>query len=733
MVLRGDRSMSTANLERWANKAATKLSMEFAAIKAEAETARASRGEIDPEKDEKITRFLSPAETPMSGNTSRAPSDSNLDPMAQHIAYGKQSAQPARPCLMANPQSGYRMSWDFAVIMPCLAYLTIMMPFRMCFGNEPPPDSAVYLFEMTMDFIFIFDIGVNFRTGYVEDGTGLVEYNYFKVARNYVKSWFVLDLVSGIPFGLLDMPALRKIAVVKVLKGSRILKAVKLLRFLKLSRLIKGLGIMNRIDPDTVDRIEDFLAEGFTRTVIRILRLMVIMGLMCHFMACIWVLVGRIASDHSTEDDYDDDTVAGKQLREQFRTRDSWLEADLHFWEAKDTESGTDTVMDIYLSAYYFSFTTMTTVGYGDIYPRSNSERVVTICLQCLGGFMYAYIISSLTSIVTMEDANAKYARERLDAVASYINKMELPSDLGRRVRRYFRARKAEALDEGTILMDLSPALRSEVSKFLVEGGLLAEVTIFKHMSEVYWPRILPLLRPTPLMRAEVVCREGEDCLEAFIVVDGTLLGTTKFESDVDKDDDASSVASGGSETVAKQPERRRVVSTGHMVNTLCLLKIWDKSVEGVVAAERTESYAITAEAFYETFKDDEQLFHKIQEYVVETQFAMDKGAEDEAKTEFGVPLYALNADEAKVQEERYAAELKERKKNQKRAKKMTLKKLTAMQGFRKKTGADNYPLVSIPEASSTGGGRSGAAYEEADYGEQAGAPGPQSKYQAVV
>jgi len=186
------------------------------------------------------------------------------------------------------------------------------------------------------------------------------------------------------------------------------------MRFLKLSRLVKGIGILNRIDPDTVDRIEDFLAEGTTRTSIRILRIMAIMGIVCHFMACVWVAAGRAADE------------AGKN---------SWLRQDIKEYSYLDTEGGAY-VMKIYLGAFYFCFTTMTTIGYGDVHPYSNTERIVAICLQCFGGFMYAYVISSLTSIVTMEDANAKHTRERLDAVASYIQKMDLPSDLGRRVRR---------------------------------------------------------------------------------------------------------------------------------------------------------------------------------------------------------------------------------------------------------------------------------------------------------
>ena len=45
-------------------------------------------------------------------------------------------------CCMADPTSNGRMAWDFCVIMPLLAYLTLSMPFRMCFGNGEIPAAA---------------------------------------------------------------------------------------------------------------------------------------------------------------------------------------------------------------------------------------------------------------------------------------------------------------------------------------------------------------------------------------------------------------------------------------------------------------------------------------------------------------------------------------------------------------------------------------------------------------
>ena len=38
---------------------------------------------------------------------------------------------------MLNPRGGKRLTWDMVVTAPLLIYLTVMMPFRLCFDNEP--------------------------------------------------------------------------------------------------------------------------------------------------------------------------------------------------------------------------------------------------------------------------------------------------------------------------------------------------------------------------------------------------------------------------------------------------------------------------------------------------------------------------------------------------------------------------------------------------------------------
>ena len=76
------------------------------------------------------------ARNSLTGGVSMDDSETDAMVAASKNAY-RPEGSPLGHC-MADPTSNSRMAWDFCVIMPLLAYLTLSMPFRMCFGNGEP-------------------------------------------------------------------------------------------------------------------------------------------------------------------------------------------------------------------------------------------------------------------------------------------------------------------------------------------------------------------------------------------------------------------------------------------------------------------------------------------------------------------------------------------------------------------------------------------------------------------
>ena len=177
--------------------------------------------------------------------------------------------------------------------------------------------------------------------------------------------WFPIDVLTTIPFDSVfefigggggsggDGDARGGGGAVRLIKVGKGLKAMKMLR---LNKLMRGAAL---------EVYEDIMATSSSaRFLLKMLKMLFLMGFIFHWTACLWHLIA---------------------LNE--KSRDNWV--DSYFGDdSVEFEDDGDVLLveDLplgkrYLAAVYFAVTTMTTVGYGDITPASNSERV--FCFFC--------------------------------------------------------------------------------------------------------------------------------------------------------------------------------------------------------------------------------------------------------------------------------------------------------------------------------------------------------------
>ena len=109
--------------------------------------------------------------------------------------------------------------------------------------------------------------------------------------------------------------------------------------------------------------------------------------MLSHIFGCIWIFIGKSLSDDDLKDD-------------------SWIKAGF---------DGPDiTGWDLYIASFYFTMTSITTVGYGDIRGHSLYERVVCIFLHLIGVLSYSFVSGSLTSIIFNYDKINDVNKEKM-------------------------------------------------------------------------------------------------------------------------------------------------------------------------------------------------------------------------------------------------------------------------------------------------------------------------------
>jgi len=93
------------------------------------------------------------------------------------------------------PESQFKKIWNLFVTV-LLLYTAIMVPLRTAFIEE---SSLGYIILDTMiDTMFFTDIFINFFSAF-EKKDKTVEVRHAYIAVDYLKTWFLLDIMSCIP------------------------------------------------------------------------------------------------------------------------------------------------------------------------------------------------------------------------------------------------------------------------------------------------------------------------------------------------------------------------------------------------------------------------------------------------------------------------------------------------------------------------------------------------------
>lgn len=80
-------------------------------------------------------------------------------------------------------------------------------------------------------------------------------------------------------------------------------------------------------------------------------------------------------------------------------------------------------MLDLYFTSYYFTVTTITTVGYGDISGNSSIERVICFFLHLIGVLTYSLASGSLTSIIANYDSYNEQNADKLNILNRLFKK----------------------------------------------------------------------------------------------------------------------------------------------------------------------------------------------------------------------------------------------------------------------------------------------------------------------
>ena len=179
---------------------------------------------------------------------------------------------------------------------------------------------------------------------------------------------------------------------------------------------------------------------------------------------------------------------------------------------------------DRYIDALYWCVTTLTTVGYGDLFPQTQAQKIYAIGVMVLGVGVYAFLIGNIASLLNRIDPVRAGFLEQRERISAFMRYHALPRPLRNRVLRHLDYRWTNRLvGQDTAMLDaLPPSLRDEVMRSLHQR-LLESVPLFRQAGDAFIREVALRLRPIVCLPGDYVVHHGERGREMYFVSRGEL------------------------------------------------------------------------------------------------------------------------------------------------------------------------------------------------------------------
>lgn len=177
-----------------------------------------------------------------------------------------------------------------------------------------------------------------------------------------------------------------------------------------------------------------------------------------------------------------------------------------------------------YIAALYWTVTTLTTVGYGDVVPHTDVQRIYTMCVMVLGVGMYGFVIGNIATILVNIDPVRAGQLRRMEKLSAFMRYRRLPKNLQERVSDYYRYLWQHQLDhdETEILRRLPPSLRTELGLHL-KRDLLNAVPFFRNAGEAFLREVALGMQPAIFLPGDVILRAGERGRGMYFITRGKV------------------------------------------------------------------------------------------------------------------------------------------------------------------------------------------------------------------
>ncbi|XP_042000316.1 potassium channel AKT1-like [Salvia splendens] len=374
------------------------------------------------------------------------------------------------PFIVSPYDRRYRAWQNFLIVL--VVYTAWVSPFE--FGFLDKPARPLSITDNIVNGFFFIDIVLTFFVAYLDRSTYLLVDDRKRIAKKYLLSWFFLDVISTIPSELA-----RKIM-------PEPLQTYGAFNMLRLWRLRRVGSLFSRLEKD----------KNFNYFWVRCVKLVCVTLFAVHCAGCFYYL---LAAHYPNPDK----TWIGAAI-ENFHDKSIWLR---------------------YVTSIYWSITTLTTVGYGDLHAENTREMVFDIFYMLFNLGLTSYLIGNMTNLVVHATSKTRQFRDTIQAASSFAQRNKLPARLQDQMLSHlclkFRT-DSEGLQQQESLDSLPKAIRSSISHFLFYA-LVERAYLFRDVSNDLLFQLVSEMKAEYFPPKEDVILQNEAPTDFYILVTGAV------------------------------------------------------------------------------------------------------------------------------------------------------------------------------------------------------------------
>ncbi|KAK9887930.1 hypothetical protein WA026_000230 [Henosepilachna vigintioctopunctata] len=363
-----------------------------------------------------------------------------------------------------HPYSKFRFYWEITM---AITYLSIMI-YTPLFGvntQNPLTEKWSGSYYQLMNITCVFDIIINFFTGYLDKSNETVVLNLKQIFRHYILGYFLTDLLSTLPTDLM-FPH-----IVGALPWY-----ITLNRYLRIIRL-----------PTALDYLENLflvirLGNQKSIMLVRIIILILLVEYVTYF-----TFVDKI-----------------------------WLFDGLELWDRINT---------VYMKLMYCTIRTLFLIQPHHHGSDPSSYFILIhqfVVLNC-GNLFQAFLLARTMRIYNRTSMVLRKHEHLARQVKEYAKFKELPESMNRVLLQYVDFKFGRRIyNENLIISTLTPHMKDELF-YIYSQDLVENVELFKDMPTSAIKRIACRLKQEILLPNDVIIQAGHEGSTMYFIIAGTV------------------------------------------------------------------------------------------------------------------------------------------------------------------------------------------------------------------